>query len=307
MSIAQSSIRNIKPRIILIENAFERIMSKYEGEEFIPLSIIKELLNSTFGSNEIIHQYSDKHFVVKIKIIDLLNGPIKNWEYNRPPDMIRCINIAKYIYNSNKPLDTMMHLSFNIKTKSFDMLDGIHRFNALKIIYENNSKPLDLLSPSDFGNNLSANWLYDSYVILNIRFNSTQGENIEVFQSLNKSSPVPELYIRDYEKERRETIESIANDWQIKYNSHFVATQKPNRPNINRDRFVELLDFLYEKHNIVEGKKVLSHLVETANWNITTNPPKKSALKITLSMIEKCQKTGCWLFIYPIEQPEKII
>lgn len=292
---------------IIIENTFNKLLSNYEGEEFIPISIINTLLNSTFESLEIIHQYSDKHFIVKIKITDLLKGPIKNWEYNRPPDVIRCVNIAKYIYNSCKPLDTMMHLSFNNKNKSFDMLDGIHRFNAIKIIYENNSKPLDLLSPSDFGNNLSANWLYESYVILNIRFNATQGENIEVFQSLNKSSPVPELYIRDYEKERRETIESIANDWQIRYSSHFVATQKPNRPNINRDRFVELLDFLYEKHNIVEGKKVLSHLVETANWNITTNPPKKSSLKLTLSIIEKCQKTGCWLFIYPIEQLEKII
>ena len=27
---------------------------------------------------------------------------VKNWEYNRPPDMARCPDIARYIYNSKK-------------------------------------------------------------------------------------------------------------------------------------------------------------------------------------------------------------
>lgn len=306
MSLARAAA--IKPRIVIIKNEFDSIMDKYEEEDFIPLYVTENLLDASFESLEIIHHYSDKHFIVKVQIMDLLKSPIKNWEYNRPPDMIRCNNIAKYIYNSRKPVDTMMHLSFNIKTKSYDILDGIHRLTALKIIYENNSKELDLITESEFGNDGSATWLYESYIILNIRFNATQGENIEVFQSLNKSSPVPDLYIRDYAKERRETIEAIARDWQFRYSSHFVPTQKPNRPNISRDRFIELLDSLYDKHNISEGEKNLSQIIETANWNITMNPPSKlAALKLTSSMLDKCHKTGCWLFIYPIEHLEKMI
>lgn len=301
------SIQSVKHKVIVIVNEFDELLSPYKNNDFIPISIINKLLTTAFNSCEIIHTYSEKHMIVKVNVLDLINGPIKNWEYNRPPDLVRCDTIAKYIYNSNKPLDTMMHLSFNNIKSTFDMLDGIHRYNALKIIYDNNSKPLDLVSPSEFGNNNSAKWLYDSYVVLNIRFNATQGENIEVFQSLNKSSPIPELYIRDYARERRETIESIANEWQIKYKGHFVDTQKPNKPNMNRDRFIELLDFLYDKHKINEGKKSLSHIIETANWNISVNPPSKSSLKLTHLIIEKCRKSGCWLFIYPIEQLEKIV
>ena len=87
-------------------------------------------------SSEIIHSYSERHMLIKIKVSDLLNAPITNWKYNRPPDLIRCADMAKYIYISRKPLDTMLYLSFNNTTQSFDIFDGIHRYTSLKILKE---------------------------------------------------------------------------------------------------------------------------------------------------------------------------
>ena len=117
-------------------------------------------------TSEIIHSYSDRHMIIKIKISDLLESPISNWKYNRPPDQIRCADIAKYIYLSKKPLDTMLYVSFNNINQSFDVIDGIHRYTSLKILKENNSKSLDLITGGDYGNNNDAEWLYNSYIIL---------------------------------------------------------------------------------------------------------------------------------------------
>jgi hypothetical protein len=242
--------------------------------------------------------------IIKIRVCDLLNAPITNWKYNRPPDQIRCADIAKYIYLSKKPLDTMLYLSFNNITQSFDVVDGIHRYTSLKILKENNSKSLNLIDPCDYGNNNDAEWLYQSHILLNMRFNATEGELIELFKNLNKSSPISDLYIRDFVKEKREIIENVANTWQVKYKSHFSSNNKPNKPNVNRDRFIDLLQEVYVKYNINEdNKQLLEQVLDRANWDISINIPHK----LSETIIDKCKSTGCWLFIYTNEKLIKMI
>jgi hypothetical protein len=301
-------ISHNKPKLKLVIKATPEInlntlLDPYKNCEFIPTSVINPILQTEFPSHEMLHKYNNYHLIIKTRISDLLNANITNWDYNRPPDMLRCGDIARYIYESKKPIDTTIYLSFNANKRSFDVVDGIHRYSALKIIKENNSKSLDLITPSDFGNNNDATWLYDSYIMLCIRFNSTEGDIIELFKTLNKSAPIPELYIRDASSEKRNAIESVANIWQIKYSGHFSSNQKPNKPNVNRDRFIDLLDAVYEKHKIINGKKNLASLLEVANWTVSTNLPKK----LTTNIVEKCAASGCWLFVHPIEKLIDII
>lgn len=285
------------------DNEVQNLLETYKNCDFIPNNIIQKVLSSLMPRAEIIHKYSDRHFILKIKVNDLLTTSVTNWKYNRPPDMVRCADISKYIYLSKSPLDTMLYLNFNNKSKSFDVLDGIHRYTSLKIIKEKNGS-LDFITPSDYGNNNDAGWLYESHIILNMRFNSTEGELIELFKTLNKSTPIPDLYIRDIAKEKRDIIENVANNWQVKYKSHFSSNNKPNKPNINRDRFIDLLEKIYNKYNINENNKnLLEEVLERANWNISINIP----LKLSQSIIDKCQTTGCWLFIYSDDKILKII
>jgi hypothetical protein len=296
---------NGKKTKLIIEDDDEdqKLLELYKNSDFIPNNIIKKVLSTLMPTSEIIHTYSERHFILKIKVNDLLNASITNWKYNRPPDMLRCSDISKYIYLSKSPLDTMMYLNFNNKTKSFDVIDGIHRYTSLKIIKEKNSC-LDFITPSDYGNNNDAIWLYNSCVILNIRFNSTEGELIELFKTLNKSTPIPELYIKDLVKEKRDIIENVANNWQVKYRPHFSSNNKPNKPNVNRDRFIDLLEQIYNKYNINENNKyLLEEVLERANWNISNNIPKK----LSQNIIDKCQSTGCWLFIYSDDKILKIV
>ena len=137
-----------------------------------------------------------------------------------------------------------------------------------------------------------------------MRFNSTEGELIELFKTLNKSTPIPDLYIRDVVKEKRDIIENVANNWQVKYKTHFSSNNKPNKPNINRDRFIDLLEQIYNKYNINENNKnLLEEVLERANWNISVNIP----LKLSETIVKKCKDSGCWLFIYSDDKLLKII
>lgn len=285
------------------DNEVQNLLETYKNSEFIPNNIIQKVLTNLMPRAEIIHKYSDRHFILKIKVNDLLTTSITNWKYNRPPDMVRCSDISKYIYLSKSPLDTMLYLNFNNKSKSFDMIDGIHRYTSLKIIKVKNSS-LDFITPSDYGNNNDAGWLYESHIILNMRFNSTEGELIELFKTLNKSTPIPDLYIRDVVKEKRDIIENVANNWQVKYKTHFSSNNKPNKPNINRDRFIDLLEQIYNKYNINENNKnLLEEVLERANWNISINIP----LKLSETIVKKCKDSGCWLFIYSDDKILKIV
>ena len=304
MSDIRNFISKNKKKLIIEDNPLNDILEPYKKCDFIPNNIINALLPIIMPSVEIVHSYSERHMIIKIKVCDLLNAPVTNWKYNRPPDKIRCADIGKYIYLSKKPLDTMLYLSFNNITQSFDIVDGIHRYTSLKILKENNSKSLNLIDPDDYGNNNDAEWLYQSHIILNIRFNAIEGELIELFKNLNKSSPISDLYIRDFIKEKREIIENVANNWQIKYKSHFSANNKPNKPNVNRDRFIDLLQEIYVKYNINEDNKyLLEQVLDRANWNISTNVPHK----LSETIVDKCKLTGCWLFIYPNEKLIKMI
>lgn len=280
------------------------VRSPYIKSEFIPSNIIPIIMKHYFNSFELVLSYNENHSIYKIMIKDLLVESVKNWEYNRPPDMARCPDIARYIYNSRKPVDTMVYLSFNNLKETFEVLDGIHRITALKIIKEANSKPLDLLEEHEFGSGNDAHWLYNQYLLVNIRFNATLGELVEVFKNLNKSQTVPELYIRDHAKEKRDTIDAIANEWFVKYKKHFSSSSNPIIGNTNRNKFVDLLDKLYEKHKIDESNsEKLRKLLEDANLKISHNMPTKASIDTRV----KCKETGCYLFLLKNDKLEEFI
>jgi len=269
----------------------------FNNSDFIPYQIIPEIIKNTLTNYIILHNYSDNHYIIKCPILNLFNLNIVNWKYNRPPDMTRCNDIASYIYNRKSYIDSMIYINFNHKQKAFEVYDGIHRLNAISIIKDNNTK---IINNDEVVINESISWLYNSYIMLNIRFNCTDSDIIEAFKTLNKSSPIPDIYIRNESTERKKMIEDVALEWQNKYNSHFVASTRPYRPNVNRDKFIELLDFIYDKYNISNTSRSLSQIMNTANNTISFNIPSK--MKLTQQIIDKCSSTGCWMFIYTIEE-----
>lgn len=288
------------------ENTYNNFRSQYSTSEYIPASNIPIIMRRHFPSSELILYHNENHGVYKIRIRDLLVDKVINWQYNRPPDMARCPDIARYIYNSRNPVDTMIYLSFTNIKEIFEVLDGIHRLTALNIIKTENSKPLNVLFSEEleFGCNNDASWLFDKCILVNIRFNATQGDLIETFKNLNKSQAVPDLYIRDVKKEKREMIDIVANEWFMKYKKHFSPSENPNIGNTNRNKFVELLDKLYDKYNIEQSSvKKLRRVLEEANNKISWDIPRKASIDVRI----KCKETGCYLFLYKNHKLEHFI
>ena len=282
---------NPKPNSIFNLEIYKITRNPYKNSEFIPLNLITVIMQHHFQSAIMIHKFNETHMIYKILIGDLLVASIKNWEYNRPPDMARCPDIARYIYNSKKPVDSMLYLTYTNINDNFEVLDGIHRLTALKIIKEENSKTII----SEFGSNCDAEWLYNQYLIVNIRFNANLGDLIDIFKNLNKSQTVPELYIKDHTKEKREIIDIISNEWYIKYKKHFSSSANPIMGNTNRNKFVELLDTIYDKYNIDETcTNKLRDILDDINNKISGQMPSKASLDIRL----KCKESGCYLFLY---------
>jgi hypothetical protein len=287
-----------------VEDEYTIIRNSYGSNEYISTKFIQAIMKHHFESSELLFSYNENHAIYKIKINDLLVDSVINWEYNRPPDMERCNDIARYIYNSKKPIDTMFYLSFNNLKDNFEVLDGIHRITALKIIKEENSKPLELICNGDFGSGNDATWLYNQYLLVNIRFNASLGELIEMFKNLNKSQTVSDLYICDHSKQKKDIIESIVNEWYFRFKKHFSPASNPVAGNTNRTKFTNLLLYLYDKHKIRESTcEKFKKILENANMKISMNIPSKISLDTRI----KCRESGCYLFLLKNDVLEEFI
>jgi hypothetical protein len=283
---------------------YQTMREPYKNSEFVPNNMISAIMSHHFPKAEKLHSFNENHLLFKIKIADILNAKIENWRFNRPPDMLRCPDIARYMYNSKKPIDTMIYLTYTNSNDCFEILDGIHRLTALRYLKEENSKQLDLITSGDFGSNNDADWIYNQYLIVNIRFNAVLGDLIETFQTLNKSQTVPDIYIRDVAKEKRDIIDSIANEWQIKFKKHFSSSANPIIGNTNRNKFVDLLDKVYDKYNISDSRvKLFRQVLEEANRQISHNIPTKASIDARV----KSKETGCYLFLYKNDKLEELI
>ena len=272
--------------------AAHNVLQMHKNVEYISDKTILTILREVFPSHEVSHNYSSTHFVIKSTITDFMSAPIYNWKFNRPPDFTRCTEIAQYY--KTKPMETTFYLTFNPKKECFDILDGIHRYTALKIIHK--TSEVDYISGNIIG----------PPVFLNIRFNATYGELADFFQFLNKANPVPDLYTQENNaNDKRIVIETLAVKWQKNYPEIFSSSAKPNKPNVNRDQFIGVLDAVWDKHNLTqEPKERLEQLVEEAHQRIQQLVPLP---KLTNGMMDKCRKTGCWLFAMRLDELEDFI
>jgi hypothetical protein len=227
-----------------------------------------------------IHTYSATHKLYLISVREFLGLPVKNWRYNRQPDRLRCNEIATHIVKTRIPLENMFYLAKN--GPHYEVLDGIHRYTALKIIAESVDYTTDSVMATT--------------VLLNVRYDATDGELIDLFMSLNKSVPVPELYMRDPDQIRREAVEIVVKRWQTRYPDHFSPARIPKKPHMNRDAFVEVVDGMVEKFMVDDMIDV--DRMERALGQLNAIVQEEWAARETpRTAIEKCRRTGFWLFL----------
>lgn len=286
---------------------FSKLLAPYHGVEFIPSNVdILPILKAAYPSAEIIHNFSKSHVLVRVRVKDLLSAPIKNWHNNRPADISRCKDIAQYFYRTRKYIDSEIYMNLVHKKNIFEIFDGIHRYESL-------SRVKDCIEDYDhttsYGIHHELAWLYESYIILNIRISATEGEIIEAFQTLNKSNPVPELYTLTKSADKRICIDEIIEKLQHDFKPIFTLSQVPVRPNVNRNQLVNLLDKVYDKMDInIHTRNKLEQAIYRLNHHVSENILSSTGkAKPTEKMLKKCNETGCYLFLYSLESLEDML
>jgi len=244
---------------------------------------------------KLVISHCDRHQTYKIRMKKFVKLNMKRWQFNRPANMERATEIAESLFGKKQPLFFVFQCIYNQEEGLFEIIDGIHRYFALKQL--NN-----MLEENEINS-----WFYNSYMLIEIKYNYTKGEYIDWFETINKCTPVSEIYTNSQD-EKKEIVEEVVNIYYSKYNSHFKGTN-PNIPNTSREKFTELVLYICNNFNILsENKKCILKILEDINNQIIdivkTNNLKKINPKITEKSLKKCNDTGLYLFL---AKPERLL
>lgn len=245
---------------------------------------------SNVSDASILLKFSENSYLVKLTIRELLDLKITNWAFNRQPDESRIEEIKNFICEPKKIINSLFHFSIDKKTDIYEILDGAHRYTAIKNIdYKIFEETLE------------------KTVLIMVYINHSKGELIDIFDNLNKSQSVPEIYIsKDIEEDEKKIIESVVLKWCSRYKTHFSPNINFRSPQINREIFTNLVMNIREQLNIKKEEKlldvlnILNNFVESHinSTEVPKNLERKLPKKFTDKQIEKCNKSGCYLFLY---------
>ena len=131
-----------------------------------------------------------------------------------------------------------------------------------------------------------------SHILVDVLENATHEKIRDEFNRLNKAVSVPEIYIVNEPEIRVEELNDLVKSFCKNYASCKVNTNHPQRPHFNRDMVAdEFYRVMKETHiGVDEFVKRLTEL------NRRMSMRDKS--RLTPKIIEKCQRSGLWLFAW---------
>ena len=255
---------------------------------------------SHFVGLKVVIKHSPNHCTCKISMRNFLMLIILRWKFNRPANLERSQEIAESLLHKKQPLSFIFQCIYNKQEKILEIIDGMHRYHAIKFLKE------------QLEDNERNEWFYNSCLLIECKINNTEGESIDWFQSINKCTPVSELYM-DRNDEKREIIEEVVNDYYSKYTDHFKGL-KHNIPNTSREKFTELICHIYDTFHIsLENKKLIMKILKEINDDILDKigsvelSKNKINPKLKKPQVDKCYKTGLFLFLASKEKLYQMI
>jgi|LakMenEpi03Aug12_release.lakeMendotaPanAssembly.Ray.scaffolds.fasta_scaffold18244_5 hypothetical protein len=302
---------------------YDEFRNAHRRCDYIPSNKINLAFSHNFPNSSIICDVNEDIKMCNVKISSLLNADIINWQFNREPDVVRIPKISRYIYESRTRLQTIFYLNYNFKCDKFEIIDGTHRYCALKMLkslHDEGGIIIEELLRNDDGHHVAhwfnceenIDWLLNSYVIVQINFKSTKNELIILRNDINHSQPMPveiQEILQDVEKNG--IINQIANEYIHRYKKSFADSNnetylRSNR-RTNRDNFVVLLSKIYDKYNInINRVGTLQQKLKDANDKIR-NKLLENNIKCNETIKTRCRDNGCYLFLYKNCELEELI
>jgi hypothetical protein len=192
--------------------------------------------------------------------------PIKRWKYNRPPDQDRVAEIHKYM-NESKRMDGIIYVA--CVNKELVCYESNHRREALAGIEGMND------------------------ILVDILWDATDESVKAEFLRLNKAVSVPELFVsEDVSWESMKQLTEIRDRFCKTYKSHKSTSNHPNYPNFNSDNILD------EFHRIVKEKNLTPFEFETQLMRLNSVMSTRDRTKLSPNIIDKCERSGLWLFAW---------
>ena len=172
-------------------------------------------------------------------------------------------------------------LSLNMLKDKYYLIDGQHRFRALKKLYEEYAHDIEIFIE-----------------IVNIKNNTDLKENYFI---LNKNTQLPEILEIENDKS---LLKELMEYFQEKYPDIWSnKSTRIYRPFINFNYFQETLDYLINEIKVLDSKKLIK-LIEDKNENLKTWDREKFN-GITDSQYEKAVKWKFYLGLYSYSSNDK--
>jgi hypothetical protein len=192
--------------------------------------------------------------------------PIKRWKYNRPPDKDRVAEIHDFM-NESKRMDGMLYIA--CVNKELVCYESNHRREALVGI--------EGMNP----------------ILVDILWDATDESVKAEFLRLNKAVSVPELYVSEEASwESMKQLTEMRDTFCETYKSLKVTTGRPNAPNFNSEKILD--EFL----RIIQERKLSPSEFWTRLMRLNTIMSTRDRKKLTPKIIEKCERSGLWLFAW---------
>jgi hypothetical protein len=129
-------------------------------------------------------------------------------------------------------------------------------------------------------------------VLVDILWDKTDEVVMHEFRRINKSVSVPDLYVVETESSLKVEIEDFVKWFKKEYPSHETASERPQRPNYNRDGLTDQISRLQKETGLT-----MKDLAERLNA-LNAKYADQSKAKLSAKILEKCEKTGLWLFAW---------
>ena len=191
--------------------------------------------------------------------------PIKRWKYNRPEDTTRVAEIREWI-NTSKRVDGVIYLA---------CID-----NEL-VCYESNHRREALKGVGGVHN-----------ILVDIIWDTTDEGIKQEFMRLNKAVSVPELSVTDEPTIAIQEIRNIVDSFCDNYKKLRVSTNRPQRPNFNRDMLTDEFYRIMKEHSL-NANQFVEYIT-----NLNREMSMRDKSKLSAKVIQKCEESGLWLFAW---------
>lgn len=203
--------------------------------------------------------------------------PIRRWKHNRPADKERVAEICEFM-RASKRVDGLIYLAGI--GQDLVCYESNHRREALEGIARDGI--------ADF-----------RPILVDVIWNASDELITTEFFRLNKAVSVPDLYIAPTDVgdgvginayDRVQQLIAARDLFCSKYSAVKVTTNNPHRPNFNSDKLLDDLARV-SNSNKISIPEMMSRL-DLLNAKLARSDHSKLAQKV----INKCEKSGCWLF-----------